>query len=149
MKNTEFALKPRIFPSGVTRPSSPPEAGCLPPERRAAISQPRVTPEQAPSNALRSLGLGHYTQSNRKKEHGTNSLIAMETAKHQAQAQGRPATQTQPDRGSSSALLSAAHSQLLLCHWGWGRKRHFSAGSLVKCFLWLPLADAVYKMPHP
>lgn len=32
---------------------------------------------------------------------------------------------------------------------GSGGKRHFPAQSLLKCFLWLPLADAVYNMPLP
>lgn len=47
-----------------------------------------VTPAHTPSSAFPGLGLGHYTQNRRKRENCTDSLIATETAKHQAQALG-------------------------------------------------------------
>lgn len=155
MKNIKFILKPDRFPSTVRHPHSLPRQAAFP-GRRASIEQPRVPSSSRSFRRFPGLGLGRDTPNNREKEHGTNSLIAMETAKHQAQAQGRPFlfavplwhTNCSPKAARPQPRI-AAHSQLLLWLWGSGMKRHFSVESLVKCFPWLPLADAVYNMPLP
>lgn len=95
-----------LVPSqGTLLPPATPQPFC-------SLESPQLTLLQTPSQPGARASHPKY----RKKQHGTNSLIAMETAKHQAQAEGRaflfavPVWHTacspaQLEPGSSSALL--------------------------------------------